>query len=358
MVFTSSSIYKYALSLAMITVVLYIGKRIDSAFSNKDEEYELIRAYLLNDSPIYGLNKPKIWIHSTFEYNSRAWESFYSRSSKELNQPYLNITIKSIIDKCGHDFHICLISDDTFSKLLPSWDINVSQVAEPMRHHMRELGMAQLVYHYGGMVVPNSMLCLKNLTDFFNTAVAASKSGFFVTETINVYENNKRRMSDEKRRVFIASTYLMGAAKRENSTVGKLVKLLKERYISGTSHFSSVFDFTGDVSHWCMDEVKKGNIGLVGGEYVGVKTEHGEPVYIDHLLSDNYLELHRDVVGIYIPQDELLKRTKYGWFVMMSEEEVLGSNMIISKYMKSVMIENIYDFYSTQEKEMKKITSI
>jgi hypothetical protein len=342
----------------MITAVLYVGTRINNAFSNKDEEYQLIRNYLLNDSPIYGLNKPKIWIHSKFEYNARAWESFYSRSSTGLNQPYLNITIKSIIDKCGDDFHICLISDDTFSKLLPSWDINVSQVAEPMKHHMRELGMAQLVYHYGGMVVPNSFLCLDNLKEFFENATSATKSGCFVVETINTYENNKKRMTSEKRRVFIASTYMMGASKRENENIGRLVTMLKQRYLSTTSHFSSVHDFGGDSSYWCMDEIQKGNLALVGGEYIGIKTNCGEPIYLDHLLSDNYLKLHDQAVGIYIPQEEVLKRTKYSWFAMMSETDVLESNIIISTYMKSVLIDNIYSFYSKEQAEMKKIMAI
>ena len=48
---------------------------------------------------------------------------FHSRNTNNLNQPYLHLTIQSIIDHCSNDFHICLIDDDSFSKLIPEWDI-------------------------------------------------------------------------------------------------------------------------------------------------------------------------------------------------------------------------------------------
>ena len=57
--------------------------------------------------------KPNIWIHIDYEKNSRNWKSFYSRNSRHLNQPYLHLTIKSIIRYCQDDFNICLINDDT-----------------------------------------------------------------------------------------------------------------------------------------------------------------------------------------------------------------------------------------------------
>jgi hypothetical protein len=50
---------------------------------NSKDEYEMVKQYLLNESPLYGYNRPKIWIHSKYEVNSRKWKSFYSRNSTE-----------------------------------------------------------------------------------------------------------------------------------------------------------------------------------------------------------------------------------------------------------------------------------
>ena len=51
--------------------------------------------------------------------NARWWKSFGSRNTKCLNQPYQYLTIKSIVDKCGEHFNICLIDDKSFEKLIP-----------------------------------------------------------------------------------------------------------------------------------------------------------------------------------------------------------------------------------------------
>ena len=131
-------------ALRKIFVSSSLGKGLGGG--NEKDEYENVKQYLLNQSPLYGQNRPKIWIHTKYEYNSRKWKSFYSRSSYDLNQPYLHLTIKSIINHCGDDFNVCLIDDDSFGKLIPSWDIDMSKTVEPVKSHLRELGMVQLLY--------------------------------------------------------------------------------------------------------------------------------------------------------------------------------------------------------------------
>lgn len=126
----------------------------------------MIKNYLLNESPLYGYNRPKLWIHSKYEINSRKWKDFYSRNTTDLNQDYIHLTIKTIINHCGEDFNICLIDDDSFGKLLPNWDVDLMNMAEPRKSNYRAMGMAQLIYVYGGMTLPNSFVCLKNLKDF------------------------------------------------------------------------------------------------------------------------------------------------------------------------------------------------
>ena len=166
----SKNMYHYAFVLGLVMIASFFGNKFKQAFEPNDE-YDLIKKYLLNESPLYGFNKPKIWVHSKNEINARKWKSFYSRNTTDLNQPYKHLTIMSIINHCGSDFNVCLIDDETFSKLIPTWDIQLSTIAEPMRSHLRELGMLQLVYFYGGMVVPNSFLCLKNLIGLYNDGI-------------------------------------------------------------------------------------------------------------------------------------------------------------------------------------------
>jgi hypothetical protein len=334
--FSSKNIYYVLFVFSMIIISAYASKKWKAMFTTNDE-YDMIKNYLLTDSPLYGFNKPKIWIHSKFEYNSRKWQSFHSRSSRDLNQPYIHLTIRSIIDHCGDDFHICLIDDDTFSKLIPSWDLDLATVAEPMKSQLREIGMAELVYYYGGIVLPNSFLCTKNIIELYHQGIEGDK--MFVCENVNHSEN---LLKQKVRKLFIPSTYIFGAPKN-NAQVKEYVKYLKQR--NQTPHFSNMAEFMGDTSTWCIAKASAQEINVLGGEFFGVKTTKGKPVLLDHLMEEEYIPFSVQMVGIYIPGDEILTRTKHKWFAVMPSEQLVNTNMLITKYMKSSMVDVVNKTY-------------
>jgi hypothetical protein len=321
----SSKIYQYIATVSIILLVGYFGSQIKTAFVDKNDEHELIRKYLLNDSPLYGYERPKLWIHSKYEINARRWQSFQSRNSTDLNQPYIYLTVKTIIDHCGDDFNICLIDDESFSKLIPAWDIDISRVAEPMKSHYRELGMIELLYIYGGMTVPNSFVCSRNLKSFYEMGLQGEKP--FVTEGINRYMN---LVTKGNRRVFTPSTKIMGAKKRSDE-IRKMADYLKVR--NQDPHFSSEQEFLGNTAEWCLREIQSGAINLIGGEFIGVKSTKGAPILLEDLMEEKFLDIcPRRSVGILIPRGEILRRVKYQWFAYMSSDELLKTNLIIAKY--------------------------
>ena len=95
--FSLKNTKQYLFIGAIILVASLFANKLKQNFESNDE-YELIRKYLLNDSPLYGYNRPKLWIHTKYEINSRKWKNFYSRNTTDLNQPYLHLTIKTIIN--------------------------------------------------------------------------------------------------------------------------------------------------------------------------------------------------------------------------------------------------------------------
>jgi len=329
----------YVLAFGMIIASTFLANKIKKQMEPEEDEYDIIKKYLLNGSPLYGYNKPKLWIHTKYEYNSRRWESFHSRSSLDLNQPYIHLTVKSIINHCSGDFNICLIDDNTFSKLIPSWDIDLQTVAEPMRSRIREQGLLSLLYFYGGIVVPNSFLCLRNLKELYDIG---TKNGAFVCESINrtsnvVLENN--------RKTFIPSTYIMGSPKNDK-TVRETIDFLKEKNRSG--HFSSEFDYLGELQYWCKNAVETGKFHLINGELVGVKFHKSrKPIYLEYLLGENFLDISPDAFGIYIPEDEILRRNKYQWFSVINTHQLLNTNLIVAKYMKSSILDTYQDVENT-----------
>ena len=83
----------FLFALSLIIIASYVGNNFKNQFAESSDEYDMIKEYLLNDSPLYGSNKPKIWIHSKYDINARKWLSFQSRNTKNLNQPYLHLTL-------------------------------------------------------------------------------------------------------------------------------------------------------------------------------------------------------------------------------------------------------------------------
>lgn len=118
---------KYIGSLAVLLIMslMYDKYKQKEGMDDEAKQYELVRKYLLNYSSLAQSKKPILWIHMDYQINARSWTSFGSRNNDHLNQPYLYLTIKSIIDKCGNDFNICIIDDSTFGKILPGWTIDL-----------------------------------------------------------------------------------------------------------------------------------------------------------------------------------------------------------------------------------------
>ena len=91
---------------ALISKYLYNQYKQTEEMFETHEHYKLVSEYFLDKGH---KNKPILWIHTSTELNSRNWESFMTRSSRNLNQPYLQFTMKSIYDHCKESFNICLI---------------------------------------------------------------------------------------------------------------------------------------------------------------------------------------------------------------------------------------------------------
>lgn len=133
--------YKNFVFPLIITIILSMiyNKYKSSAYDDENmNNYKIVKQYLLNDSSLAQSSKPIIWVHIVYEKNGRWWPSFGSRTTEDLNQPYQYLTLKSIIDKCGDDFNVCLIDDETFQNIIPGWNVDLSIVADPFINKIKD----------------------------------------------------------------------------------------------------------------------------------------------------------------------------------------------------------------------------
>ena len=313
--------YIFVLILLFVFGYFYDNYRKMEMTQDKLGEYELIKKYLLNDSTLARTDKPILWIHVTFETNARWWASFGSRNTKCFNQPYQYLTIKSLVDKCGDSFNICLIDDKTFNKIIPGWSTKVANLPNPLRPHLRELAMAKLLYYYGGMTVPSSFICMKNLKPLYNKGISAAP--MFCGElpaksVVSTYTE------------FFPSHLIMGC-KKECLLMEQYINYL-ERLVS--SDYTNEMEFTGETNKWLYQQVRQRKIMPLDAKYFGTKTVDGNPVLIDDLLSDDDdFQIPNCAYGVYIPSEQILNRTNYQWFARLNPEQVLTSNTLIARYL-------------------------
>ena len=315
--------YKHFILTVVVMLTLsalynYYKKGEDRKY--KEDEYNIVRKYLLNGSSLAKSERPIIWIHLLYESNAREWDSFGSRRNENLNQPFQLLTIKSIIDKCDEDFNICLIDDDSFYNILPGWDIDMSLLSEPLKQGFRHLAVSKLLYYYGGITLPSSIICFKSFIDVYNKCT--SKNTAFIGELVS--RNINADITE-----FFPDVKFMGCIKG-NRTMLDYSQFL-EKLVS--SDFTSENQFDGTISKWWYANIKQGGAVLIPSQMIGASDIHGVPIIIDTLFSDSFLELYPETICLYIPADEILKRTSYQWFARLSTEQVLESQTAIGKYL-------------------------
>ena len=283
------------------------------------DSFSEIRKYLLNESSLAKSKKPILWIHVPHEYNSREWLSFGSRSSFEVNQPYLYLTVRSIIKQCDQSFYICIIDDKSFANLIPGWNIDLSIVADPILSNIRQLALAKLIHAYGGINVPISFLCCRDLIGLYEKETNGDT--MFVCENVNM---NITSTTD----LFSCDARFFGA-KKNNDILAQYIEFM-QRQIS--DDYTAQSEFLGELDSWCNKRVSAKCLRLIPGTDVGIKTIDEEPVTVDTLLSEDYIHFYPKMYGIWIPADQILKRVKYEWFARMSVNQIFQGNFILAKY--------------------------
>ena len=312
--------YIYTIGILVAVSILYDKYKFRVDDDESMAQYELVKKYLLTESSLAQSKKPIIWIHMVYDVNARWWPNFGSRNTDDLNQPYQYLTIKSVIDKCGEDFNICLIDDETFTNIIPGWTIDLTVVADPIRSKIRQLALAKVLRSYGVMLVPSSFLCFQSLLNMYENGTRGNR--MFAGELI-------ARKSTSHQVNFFPTTKIMGCQK-ECPVMNEYISYLEE--LSG-SDYTAESDFLGAYGRWCYARQQQGQVNIVTADQLGAKDQLGHPVSLERLLGNTFIELPLTVQGLYIPAEEILLRTAYQWFARLSARQALETDTAIGKYL-------------------------
>jgi hypothetical protein len=290
----------------------YYKKKYDNNVIEFKKENVDIDVYFFSELYLKKSKNRKLWVHLPFEKNSREWDSFGSRTSHKLNLAYMTLCIKSIIDWCGQSYDIIIYDDTNIPVLLPETKVDLMKLSGTLLDKYRELCKLQILYMYGGVMVPPSLFLRKNIKEIDNPKI------WYVCETHN--DDNVSYSN------LMHSTELMGS-NMENAELNKYIQLYSNEL---KKDFVENYNFD-------MNYFKQNNIPYIDGKLIGTKTRYNDKITIEDLMSNKKIILDKQHVGLYIPHEQLMKRRLYNWYCKLSEEEVLKCQVFISYYMLSTM---------------------
>lgn len=303
----------------------------DVMLDSDDQIREHLRKVERSNGP--DLKKPMLWIHVEREWNARSWHHFFERGSNNINQPYLYLTMKSIVDRCGDHFNIAVIDDDSFFNLLPDWNVDMSRVGDPVKTHMRNLAIAQLLHKYGGLTVPPSTICTHTLAPMHAHGISKGRSmylGQFANNDQYRFDGDPQNVEQKTQSGrFKVDTAIMGCTPGSPSML-RLVKFLE---MQQGADYSSDADFADTTTTFCNELVEHDFAHIIDGRMLGTRTKKNKAVTVHDLMGNTYVDFDLPTLYcIHVPHKEILRMPKYSWLAYMNVTDVLESNTIVGKW--------------------------
>lgn len=275
-----------------------------------------------------GMDLPVIWLYyDTSDVNSRWWADFGQRSSRALNVPYLNLCYESIVEANKGVYRVEIISglSDAAARL-GGWN----QLPQFMQNPLVAVGPAELNWlraeflsRFGGLWVSPSVICLKpfhvlepDVLTFYGTDMDETYSGRAGTT--------------------VPGFAVMGVLKAGDERVGKWADAAFARLEEG----GGGKQIRGDAK-WDYTAFATGKVQVYSREEISRKAD-GRRIQLEDLLAagqDGALpfDIPREGIYVLVPWEEMKDRRNFGWFLRMSEDQILDSDLAISEIFRSVV---------------------
>lgn len=276
-----------------------------------------------------GSELPALWLYyDTSEVNSRWWADFGARSSRALNLPFLNLCYDSIAKANGRDYRIEVIGGlSDLAERLGGWEKMPlplrnpqAQVRNPEMNWIRACILAK----YGGLWLQPAVISLKPFGPLPDDRVV-----FFGTDTEQTFAGPAGTKVPSLRAIWspspghpIFTEWASRAYTRLDSTNGG-------RQIRGDEKSDYV-------------ELALGKAEVIPGAELNRSGPNGKLLQLEDLLAAGEEDdLHFKVPSntIYVPFSwpELKERRLFGWFLRMSEDQILASDLVASTLFRSVV---------------------
>jgi hypothetical protein len=274
-----------------------------------------------------GIDKPILWVYlNSSDVNSRSWADFMDRSSRAINLPFLNLCYESIVKQNSAVYRVEVIGglSDLAARMggwtgFPETLQNPNTVIrEPELNWIRSAVLAK----WGGLWVSPATVCIKPFGP-----LPKKRTVFFGTDTGSAYASPST----------LPALNVIWAPVPNHPLWVTWEKNTRERLNrkSGGSEFRN--DEKSDLAD-ALREFKNECVLMPGAE-LSRKGASLKRIELEDLLAagtegDIPFSIPSDTVYVPIPYPEILQRSAFDWFLRMSEDQIMNSDLVLSYFFR------------------------
>jgi hypothetical protein len=267
-----------------------------------------------------GMNTPTVWIYvDDTDVNSRWWADFGARSSRVYNLPFLNLCYQTIVAALGDKYHVEVIGG------LADAERRLGSLPEPMRNKRLPLRDEEMTYlkvafleQFGGLWMGPATIVLRQLPELPKDKVA-----LFGSDPLETYAGPKGTFMPNQHAMWSPIPHHPFFSQWRQMLYERIERQATGKEIRNDKNWDALFAATG----------KQDVIILPNAELT--RKKNGRKIELEDLLAagtDGNLpfEIHPETVYVPFPWPELLERRMFGWFLRMSENQIMDSDLAVT----------------------------
>ena len=284
---------------------------------------------------VRGEELPTLWIYlNDSEVNSRHWSGFEERSSRVINTPFLNLCYQTCVKANGRDYRVEVIGGlSDLAVRLGGWDQlptslqnSSAVVREPELNWIRAAVLAK----WGGLWVSPATLWLKPIGPLPKDHIV-----FFGSDDEVSFVGGGGTNAPALRVVWSPIPEHPVMVSWERRVRARLEKR------AGGAEFRR--DEMTDAVMAIGEAGERGEaVEMMPTAELSRKGAAGRRIQLEDLLAAGQegvlpFEITNDAVYVPIPWPELQERRAFGWFLRMSEEQILASDLAVTWLFRRVL---------------------
>lgn len=274
-----------------------------------------------------GMDLPIMWLYyDTSQVNSRHWLDFGDRSSRVINMPFLNLCYQSIVRANGRDYRVEVIGglDGVHERFAQN------EIPLRLRSRLANVGPAEKAWirtavlaKYGGLWLEPSTIALHGFGP-----LPEEKIVFFGTDLDETFSGKGGTAVPGFRAVWVP--------RKGHPLVMEHERAIRRRLDESNGGTEIRGDDKWDFAAFYAE---RPGVEVVPNAELARKGRSGRRIEAEDLLAAGQegrlpFDVPAEAVYVALPMRDLERRRIFGWFLRMSEDQILDSDLAITELFK------------------------